>query len=68
MDTFVIFTVPFGCVQRRHNKILVGRPGGIDRLHNCLTMGRSPPSMELATRRLWHWARHVRQDIYPAYN
>ena len=23
-DTFVIFTVPFGCVQRQHNKIPVG--------------------------------------------
>ena len=26
-DTFVIFTVPFGSVQRRHNKIPVGRLG-----------------------------------------
>jgi len=28
-DTFLIFTVSFGCVQRRHNKILVERLGGI---------------------------------------
>ena len=31
-DTFVIFTAPFGCVQRRHNKIPVGA-----------TLGYRPP-------------------------
>jgi len=28
-DTFVIFTVPFGCLERRHNKIHVGATWGI---------------------------------------
>ena len=45
-DTFVIFTVPFGCVQRRHNKILVGETCP----HNFLAVGASRPhrSMESA--------------------
>jgi len=42
-DTFVIFTVRFGCVQRRHNKIPVGATWG-HRRHNLLALGRSPPS------------------------
>jgi len=41
-DTFVIFTAQFGCVQRRHNKTLLGATCG-HRPHNVLAVGRCPP-------------------------
>jgi len=40
-DTFVIFTAPFGCVQRLHNKIPWGDLGASP--HNFLAMGAIAP-------------------------
>jgi len=52
-DTFVIFTVPFGCVERRHNKISVGATWG-HRTHNVLAVGAiHHPSITPWSRHLW---------------
>jgi len=49
-DTFVIFTVPFGCVQRRHNRFPVGLTYTVVASPpQLLAMGWSPPW----SRRLW---------------